>query len=240
MLNLRLVRPELLVDISQLDGLRRIEEADGFWRIGCAVTHAQLEDAGAMLRSVPMLVEVAAEIAYRSVRNRGTIGGSLAHADPAADWPLALAVLGARIQLRNRNGQAREVAADRFMRGAFTTELQPGEIIERIDVPKQSPSGTHGYFKFCRKAGDFPEASAAVVLERDPDRSRIYLGALDGPPQSLPELARGVTARGPDAATEETISAAVSAAVPALDPVDVSMHAAAVSRAIQQALSRWR
>src|SRR6266496_4277688 len=89
MLNLRLARPALLVDFSRLEALQQMEDAGRTWRIGAGVTHARLEDARGRLSGSEMLCEVAAAIAYRSVRNRGTIGGSLAHADPAADWPLA-------------------------------------------------------------------------------------------------------------------------------------------------------
>ena len=112
LLNLRLARPELLVDISRVRELQRIEETDSRWRIGAGVTHAQLEDLGARLVGAEMVSEVAAQIAYRSVRNRGTIGGSLAHADPAADWPLALAALGAVLVLKGRGGSEQRVAAD--------------------------------------------------------------------------------------------------------------------------------
>ena len=90
MLNLRLARPSLVIDISRLDALRGIEETRNAWRIGAAVTHSALEDAAGRMPGGEMLCEVAAGIAYRSVRNRGTIGGSLAHADPAADWPLVM------------------------------------------------------------------------------------------------------------------------------------------------------
>jgi aerobic carbon-monoxide dehydrogenase medium subunit len=235
MLNLRLARPELLIDISQLDELKRFEETASAWRIGSAVTHAQLEDAGDRLRSAAMMVEVASDIAYRSVRNRGTVGGSLAHADPAGDWPLALAALGAVIHVRGRNDRVRQIAADNFMQAAFTTDLQQDEIIELIEVPKQRPSARYGYFKFCRKAGEFPEASAAVVVDPDGDGSRIFVGALDGAPKPLAELARAVATQGPGAATEDALTAAVAGAAPDLDAVDVCMHAGAVHHAIRKA-----
>ena len=140
MLNLRLVRPETLVDIAQLDELSWIEEGESSWRIGAGVTHAELEDCEELLACAPMLAEVAAGIAYRSIRNLGTVGGALAHADPAADWPLALAALDATVQVRGRGGQARRVKADRFMRSAFTTDLEDAEVIEFVDVPKHGRS----------------------------------------------------------------------------------------------------
>lgn len=235
MLNLRLARPELLVDISRLDELKRIEETDSAWRIGGGVTHAQLEDIDGGLRGAELIREVAAGIAYRSVRNRGTIGGSLAHADPAADWPLALAVLDATVVVRGTQGRARRLAADAFMLSTFTTALAQDEVIEFIEAPKRPPSTRYGYFKFCRKTGDYPETSAAVVVESEARGARIFLGALNGPPQPLPDLAQRVAAEGAAAATDEAAMAEVSRAAPDYDPVQVRMHATTVQRAIQRA-----
>ena len=235
MLNLRLARPELLVDISGLKELAGFEETDATWRIGAGVTHARLEDTEALRGSAPMIIEVASDIAYRSVRNRGTIGGSLAHADPAADWPLALAALGAWIHVRGHRGSCRRVDGDSFMRAAFTTELRQDEIIVFIEVPKQASTASHGYFKFCRKAGEFPEASAAVLIDPDAMQVRIFIGALDGAPRPLPDLAEAVAARGPDAATEDALHAAIECATAGLDAIDIRMRAAVVERAIRKA-----
>jgi aerobic carbon-monoxide dehydrogenase medium subunit len=234
LLNLRLARPELLVDISRVRELQRIEETDSRWRIGAGVTHAQLEDLGARLVGAEMVSEVAAQIAYRSVRNRGTIGGSLAHADPAADWPLALAALGAVLVLKGRGGSEQRVAADSFMLAAFITVLKQDEIVTAIEIPKRGREIRYGYFKFCRKTGDFPESSAAVVV--DPGRSgRIFIGALSGAPQALTELAEAVSSDGMRAATEEATMAAVAAAAPEMEVIEVRMHAATVRHAVKQA-----
>ena len=235
LLNLRLARPELLVDISRIGDVQRIEETDTLWRIGAGVTHAQLEDLGARLVGAEMVSDVAAQIAYRSVRNRGTIGGSLAHADPAADWPLALAALDAIVVLQGSSGSEQRVAADSFMLAAFITMLAQDEIVTAIEVPKRRRETRYGYFKFCRKTGDFPESSAAVVV--DPGRSsRIFIGALSGAPQPLPGLAEAVSREGMRAATTEATIAAVAAAAPDMDVPDVRMHAASVRHAIEQAL----
>jgi carbon-monoxide dehydrogenase medium subunit len=233
MLNLRLVRPKLLVDVSRIEALRHIEDQGDAWRIGAAVTHAQLEDRRGQLPGGEMLAEVAAGIAYRSVRNRGTIGGSLAHADPAADWPLALATLGATILVRGARA-VRRLPADRFMIAAFITGLGDGEAIEAVLVPKLSHRARWGYFKFCRKAGEFPDASAAAVLDPERRVARVYLGALSGPPQPLPALADAVARDGRVAASREAIDEAVARAVPMLDPPERRMHAGALLRALQQ------
>lgn len=232
MLDLRLARPKVLVDIARLDALRRIDDAGDTWRIGGAVTHAALEDAPALKGT--MLGVVAAGVAYRAVRTRGTLGGSLVHADPAADWPLAIAALDGQLIVRGRAGE-RRLAADTFMQAAFTTTLGEDEIVEAVLVPKLSRAARFGYFKFCRKTGEFAEASAAVVLDPDRKVARLFVGALTGAPQPLPSLARTLAESGGAACTREAIGAALAAAAPGLDAVDRRMHAAAVLRAIQQA-----
>jgi carbon-monoxide dehydrogenase medium subunit len=235
MLNLRLARPGLLVDISRLDELRGIEDAGDAWRIGAAVTHSEIEDAEGALRGGEMLVEVAAGIAYRAVRNRGTIGGSLAHADPAGDWPLALAALGADVVLRGPAGE-RSVPAATVITAAFTTEVRDDEIITAVVVPKLSGAARFGYFKFCRKTGEFPEASSAVAIDLEQDAARVYLGALSGPPQPLPELARRI-AEGGHAAVTRAAAAEAVAAIASLDPIERRMHAGALLRALERAFA---
>jgi len=230
MLNLRLARPSLLIDVSRLQALQQIEDTGGAWRIGAGVTHARLEDMH--LPGGEMLREVAAGIAYRSIRNRGTIGGSLAHADPAADWPLALAALGASINIRGP--QPRSVPVESFILGAFTTVLQANELIVSIDVPKLTRAGRHGYYKFCRKTGEFAEASAAAVFDPQSGAARIFLGALRGTLQPLPSLAHQVASGGATAASAEAVAAAVAQLARDLDPVERRMASAAVTRALMQ------
>jgi carbon-monoxide dehydrogenase medium subunit len=230
MLNLRLARPSLLVDVSRLQALRQVENRGAAWRIGAGVTHAHLEDAH--LPGGEMLRDVAAGIAYRSVRSRGTIGGSLAHADPAADWPVALAALGASVNLRTAKG-TRSMVVDRFVQDAFTTALAHDEIIETIDVPKLSPGARYGYYKFCRKTGEFAEASAAAVFDRDKGIARIFIGAVRGSPQPLADLARRVAEQG-QVASREAIAAAIAQEIGELDPIERRMAAGVVARALQQ------
>jgi len=232
MLNLRLARPQRLIDISRLAELRRIEDIGDHWRIGAAVTHAELEDADGSFGGSKMISEVAGGIAYRSVRNRGTIGGSIAHADPAGDWPLALAALGAEIVVYGPAGE-RRLPADGIIRAAFTTELRDDEIIRAIEVPKPTPSARFGYFKFCRKVGEFPEASAAILLDPARRLARIFIGALESGPRALPSLARAVAQGGRAACTREAAIAAVRDATE-LDSIDRGMHAAVLLKALQQ------
>jgi carbon-monoxide dehydrogenase medium subunit len=232
MLNLRLARPGLLIDVSRLAALQEVEDLGAAWRIGAAVTHARLEDR--KLAGAEALSRVAAGIAYRAVRNRGTIGGSLAHADPAADWPTALVALGATAHLRGAGG-TRSVAVERLMRGAFATDLGEDEIIETINVPKLSAAGRFGYYKFCRKTGEFAEASAAAAFDPQSGAARIVLGALRSTPLPLSVLAERVAREG--ASAMDGVAAAVAQAAPDLDAIERRMATAVVTRALQQVLS---
>jgi len=161
-LNLRLVEPDLIVDISGLSELKQAERSGDELVIGACITHGDIEDGripdvtrGAMRR-------VAGAIAYRAVRNRGTIGGSLSHADPAADLDLGVGGAGAKVTLCSLAGPA--ISPSRiFITGALESALQPGEIVEAVRVPAMTPSARWGYVKACRKPGEFAHAIASCT-----------------------------------------------------------------------------
>ncbi len=232
MLNLRLARPKLLVDIVRIESLRAIADEGDAWRIGASVTHAQLEDRP--LAGCAPLAAVARGIAYRAVRNRGTIGGSLAHADPAGDWPLALAALGATVRIAGPAG-TREVPAAQLAPGAFTTVLAEDELVESVRVPKLSAAARWGYYKFCRKTGEFPDAAAALLLDPERRAARLYAGALDRPPQPLDAVARALAQGGGQAANSDMIAAAIDRVAPGLGTAARKLHTTAARRAIAQA-----
>ena len=127
MLNLRLVQPHSLLEVRQLAAMRETTLVEGRLRIGAAVTHAELEDGGLPDTTQGMLRQVARNIAYRAIRNRGTLGGSLAHCDPAADWVNALSALDAQVLLQSPQ-QQRSLSMQAFVRGPFHTALQPDEL----------------------------------------------------------------------------------------------------------------
>jgi carbon-monoxide dehydrogenase medium subunit len=233
MLNLRVARPSLLVDVSRLEALARVDDIGSAFRIGAGVTHSRIEDMRGRLAGGEMLCDVAAGIAYRAIRNRGTIGGSVAHADPAADWPLALAALGATINIRAVGG-VRSIPVEQFVLGAFSTALQDTEIIESIDVPKLARAARYGYYKFCRKTGEFAEASAAAVFDPEKGSARVYLAAVRPVPISLAALASRVAREGKSAASEEAVARAIAEAASDLDPVERRMAAAVTARALQR------
>jgi carbon-monoxide dehydrogenase medium subunit len=181
MLNLRLVEPDLIVDISGLSELKQAERSGDELVIGACITHGDIED-----RRIPdvtrgAMQRIAGAIAYRAVRNRGTIGGSLGHADPAADWISALAALGAKATLRSLAG-TRNLAIEDFITGALESALQPGEIVEAVRVPAMTPSAKWGYVKACRKPGEFAHAIAAVLIDPESATARAVIGAVDAAP----------------------------------------------------------
>lgn len=181
MLNLRLVQPELIVDISGLSELKRADVSGGELVLGALVTHADIEDGRTADVTRGAMRGVAANIAYRAVRNRGTIGGSLSHADPAADWISALAALGARVTLRSLAG-VRTMPVETFVVGALESALHTGEIVEAVHVPMRSASAHWGYAKSCRKTGEFAHAIGAVLIDPTAALARIVVGAIDTTP----------------------------------------------------------
>jgi carbon-monoxide dehydrogenase medium subunit len=181
MLNLRLVQPEQVVDITGLAELKRAELRGGELVLGALVTHADIEDGRTADVTRGAMRAVAANIAYRAVRNRGTIGGSLSHADPAADWISALAALGAQVTLRSLAG-ARRMAVEAFVVGALESALQAGEIVETIHVPARSVSAHWGYAKSCRKTGEFAHAIGAILIDPAAASARVVIGAIDTAP----------------------------------------------------------
>ncbi|MEY8875987.1 MAG: xanthine dehydrogenase family protein subunit M [Leptothrix sp. (in: b-proteobacteria)] len=190
MLNLRLAQPSQLLDISRFAALQSVGLIGAHTlRIGAAVTHARIEDGALPDVTRGLLPSVAAHIAYRAVRNRGTLGGSLAHADPAADWVTVMTLLDAAIVIAGPAGE-RRVAASAFYDGPFTPRLQPDELIAAVELPCGSADARWAYRKACRKPGEFSEATAALWVDAARGVHRAVLGALDG----MPVVIEGVQA----------------------------------------------
>lgn len=181
LLNLRLARPGRLVDVRGLVELDACHEAGDAVTLGAGITHAAVEDNRVPDPTRGLLPFVARGIAYRAVRNRGTLGGSLAHADPAADWVSAMALLDAVLVVVSVRG-TREIPAVTFVDGPLSTTLAPDELIVAVRVARLSPSARWSYRKFNRKPGEFAEAIAGFV--HDPARGicRAVIGATSGAP----------------------------------------------------------
>jgi carbon-monoxide dehydrogenase medium subunit len=150
-------------------------------RIGAAVTHARIEDGELPDVTAGLLPAVAANIAYRAIRNRGTLGGSLAHADPAADWVSVMCLLNAAIVLLGPAGERRVSASDFFL-GPFTTALAADEVVLAVELRRFSPQARWAYRKVCRKPGEFADAIGAAWIDPARGQARALIGALSGMP----------------------------------------------------------
>ncbi|WP_082457756.1 xanthine dehydrogenase family protein subunit M [Pseudomonas sp. EGD-AK9] len=186
MMNLRLARPNNLVSIRRLPELQDIQEGKKTLRVGAAVTHAVLEDQNSADVAGQYLSYVAKGIAYRAVRNRGTIGGSLCHADPAADWITSLSAIGAVCNVQGAKGK-RQIPVEGLMIAPFVNTLEPNEILVSVEVPKLSTTARWAYVKFCQKTGEFAKSICAVIFDPQTGVSRAFLGGTDGPPLFLRE-----------------------------------------------------
>jgi len=161
-MKLRLAQPGMIVDLSRISGLSYILESGDRLRIGAMTTHAEVAASGLLLAHCPLLAHCAAHIGDVQVRNRGTIGGSLAHADPAADYPAAILALEAEIVAMSQEGE-RVLSALDFFTGLFTTALRPNEIITEIRVPAINGSAS-AYKKFAHPASGFAVVGVAVLV----------------------------------------------------------------------------
>jgi len=172
LMKLRLAQPAALIDIGKIVALNGIQELDDGFALGALTTHHDIEHSVALRHACPLLPEVASHIGDRQVRNRGTIGGSLAHADPAADYPAAMLALGATIEAQGPGGK-RSVSADELFTGLFQTALHANELVVSVRVPKTSGPGVGvAYAKFPHPASRYAIAGVAVVVKIENDLVR--------------------------------------------------------------------
>ncbi|MFL1406639.1 FAD binding domain-containing protein [Marinobacter sp. M1N3S26] len=228
MLNLRLAQPESLLDIASLPELKGYQQLEDGLMIGAATTHAEIEDGLLPDTCNGILPRIARGIAYRAVRSRGTIGGSLAHADPAADWATSLCALEAQVILQQHQGgraQLRRLYLRDFLRGAFQTMLAPGELILAVFVPTVPPSARFGYFKMCRKTGELAHAIGAVYSVPATATKRVVFGALAGAPLTL---------EGDDALVPERWRQALAQRAPDTEPADLEIRIHVMQRALDR------
>ncbi|WP_436793298.1 FAD binding domain-containing protein [Actinospongicola halichondriae] len=198
LLKFRFAAPSVLVDIGRIDDLSYIREDDGHLAIGALSTHRDVESSDLLKQGAPMLAHVASQIGDPSVRHRGTIGGSLAHGDPASDLPAALLALGGSVVAKGPNG-TREIAATELFTSFLETALQPDELLTEIRVPKVAAGAGWSYQKFNRRAQDWAIVAAAVQMGDEP---RVALVNMATTPirSSAVEAALGSGAGATDAA----------------------------------------
>jgi aerobic carbon-monoxide dehydrogenase medium subunit len=166
MMKLRLVQPKHVIDLRKLPGLVGVSEADGALSIGALTTHRAIEASEIVRSRIPMMSEAAALIGDAQVRNLGTIGGSLAHADPSADWPAVTCALDASVRIAGSRGE-RIAPVEQFIRGPLTTALEPGELLLHISVPLPGPRTGSAYEKLSHPASRFAIVGVAASVTLD-------------------------------------------------------------------------
>jgi carbon-monoxide dehydrogenase medium subunit len=247
MMKLRLAGPRFLIDINHVAELQGFDVRDDAVLFGALCRYAEIEASSKVAEKLPILKDAAAVTADVQVRNRGTIGGSLVHSDPAGDWAPPLLVLDARATVRGPNGE-RSMPVEKLFQDAYTPDLSPNELLIRISVPLKNPATTGAYLKFEKRAGDFATASVGAQLRLDDEGRcqdvRVALGALAATAVRARETETILTGRQP---TQALIAKAAKAIQGAIDPfedirgsVAYKRHLAEVvfEQALQRALAR--
>ena len=183
-LNMRLSAPDVLVDIGRVEGLVGIEDAGDSLRIGAMTRHVDVESSAVIATHAPLIASAMPHVAHPAVRNRGTFGGSIAFADPAAELPACAVALEARMRIEGRNG-ARTVDADAFFGGLYETAIGPGEILVSVEVPKIATGWQSGFQEFARRHGDYAIVGLAAHVQVEGGRfgrgRLVFFGAGDRP-----------------------------------------------------------
>jgi carbon-monoxide dehydrogenase medium subunit len=237
MMNYRLARPEVLIDIGPVAELDYVIRKDGILRVGALTRHARLErrEAPALQDGFEILRVMAAEIGHAPIRTLGTIGGSLAHADPAAEWCTAAVLLDASLTVRSTAGGTRTIASEDFFLGFLTTALEPEEMIVEVVFPR--PYRNTGFVEYAQRRGDFALTSAGVALEMDGGictSARLVVGGVADRPIRLTEAESALIGTACDAGA---IASAADAAAAEVDPVDSSPGMAPFRRHLTRTLT---
>jgi aerobic carbon-monoxide dehydrogenase medium subunit len=236
-LNLRLSEPGMLVDIGGIPQLRGIERrGDQLW-IGALTTHAELESSPLVAEHAPLLAAAAPHIAHRAIRNVGTWGGSLAYADPAAEWPACLVTLEGTVVLQGPRGR-RSVAARDFFRSILTTALEPDELLLGTEVPVAGVGDWFGFDELARRRGDYAAAGLAVAARFDGTVARrVRLGFLSVGPTAL-RVPRTEALLSGKELTAGNIEIALATLKSELDPLPDLYHAVETKRHLAAVLAR--
>jgi len=246
MLNFRLLRPSVLVDINRIAGLAYIEEDKVAIRIGALTRHLQIETSPLIAKYFPVVSAAMTHVAHLAIRNRGTIGGSLSHADPAAELPMLASLLDAEFKVVSASGQ-RSVAARDFFLDALTVDLRADELLTEIVLPKLPPHTGFGFEEVARRHGDFALTAVATTLTVDGDvinQARIALGGVGPTALRASEAEKLLIGHAlDDGLTERAVTAVRSAIAPETDlhaSADYRRHLAGVltGRALATAWQR--
>lgn len=238
MLNLRVAIPDVLVDIGRLDELKEASATDARFRVGALATHADIEDGRIPDVFGGLLRKIAAGISYRAIRHYGTIGGSVALADPAADWPVALLALGADVRIASRT-QTRSQPINEFIRDQYSTSLARDEIILGFDIPIPETPLQWGISKVVRKSGAFASSIAIVVENKLKNTVTVALGAAGPRPRLLQTTGQAVNAEISCDKIVAAIANDLSACGLNTDSYLVRLHTSTVVRAVREMRSKW-
>jgi CO/xanthine dehydrogenase FAD-binding subunit len=238
-MNFRLAAPAVLVDLNDVRELDYITNGSGALRIGAMSRQRQIERNALVATHAPLMSETMPSIAHPAIRNRGTIGGSLAHADPAAELPAVMLALNATLAVRSRTG-LRKVAAPDFFTGLFSTAIQSGELLTEVEIP-QPPAGTgHAFQEVSRRHGDFALAGVAAVVQISNNGlcqdARIVLLSVGDRPMLAEEAAKALRGQRPSA--EAMRASAEAASTRDIDPPGDIHASAAYRRQLANVLTR--
>jgi 2-furoyl-CoA dehydrogenase FAD binding subunit len=235
MLNLRLVRPSTVIDIGRIGELGTIDVAAATLSTGAAVRQRVAQDSGEIVRDIPLLAAALPWVGHMQTRNRGTLGGSVAHADPSAEVPLCLATLNGRVVLRSRR-RTRAVAAREFFLGMLTTARAPEEMVVGLEWPRRSPGEGVAFEELSQRHGDFAIAAVACRVRVDKGRAHdISLGV--GGVEDRPVVVDLSDFEGGDI-NEDLIESVVNAVGEQLDPLNDHAASAEQRRSLARSLSR--
>jgi carbon-monoxide dehydrogenase medium subunit len=227
-LNMRLSSPRLLVDLNGVGGLDQIAPKDGLIEIGALVRHVQAQHSPVMTRQAPLIALALPHIAHPAIRNRGTIGGSIALADPAAELPACLLALGGEVEIAGPRGR-RSVAADAFFKNLFETALGPQDVLTAIRVPAAGSNTRIGFAEFARRHGDYALAGLAACARAEGDRLRDVRLAYFGVGATAVRARRAEAALAGTAADAKSLNEALAELELDLDPPD-DIHATGAMR----------
>jgi carbon-monoxide dehydrogenase medium subunit len=233
-MNLRLIAPELLVDIGELSELRGIAVSGEALGIGALTRHVELQRSPAVAAHAPLLAEAIAHVAHPAIRNRGTLGGSLAHADPASELPACMVALNATIVVRGPKGERRIAAAD-FFKGIYETDLSVHELLVAVELPVARKNSAHFFCEFARRHGDYAIAglaAQAIVQSGVLTDLRLAFFAVG----DRPVLAKAATGLVNVAITPATLAEASAALHEELDPQEDQQASAAMRRHLAKVL----
>lgn len=213
MMNLRLAQPEHLIDINGISELAGIEGQDGRLAIGALTRHSELLESKIVREQCPLLARAASFIGHLAIRNRGTIGGSLANADPAAEWSLMAILLDAELVIRSARGR-RVVRGRDFIESVYTVDLAIDEILTSVSFPCLEPGEGWSLQQISRRAGDFAIVAVAATMRLDEagqvEDLRLAVGGMDATPLRLDDIERGAVGRRPDGHWKDEISSAAA------------------------------